>query len=69
MNMQAEVGREVYTPLGKGKVVYLLPDGTFLVEFPWGGGRMFLPGELNLQMRRLMGESNGREIRSDPRQH
>lgn len=40
------VQEEVFTPLGKGKVVHKLPDGTFVVEFPHGGGQIFRADEL-----------------------
>lgn len=36
---------EVRTPLGRGKVVWTFPDGTFAVEFRHGGGQIFLPGD------------------------
>jgi hypothetical protein len=32
------VGQDCYTHLGKGKVAYILRDGTVLVEFFHGGG-------------------------------
>ncbi len=41
-----EIGAEVFTPLGRGKVVYLLPDSTVVVEFPHGGGQIFFREEL-----------------------
>lgn len=40
------LGREVYTPLGRGKVVYVLPDGHLLVQFEHGGGQIFTRDEL-----------------------
>ncbi len=51
----------VYTPLGEGRVVYELPDSTIVVEFPWGGGHIFHPGELlvkigNMRERRRLQE-------------
>lgn len=36
----------VSTPLGDGKVIHQFPDGTLAVEFPWGGGKIFLPEEI-----------------------
>lgn len=40
---------EVYTPLGKGRVVYVLPDKGLVVEFPHGGGQIFRPEQLMLR--------------------
>ena len=37
--------QKIYTPLGAGQVVHTFPDGTFAVEFDWGGGSVFRPGE------------------------
>ncbi len=45
MNNMVEIG-EVFTPLGRGKVVYRLSDGTFVVEFPHGGGQIFRAEDL-----------------------
>lgn len=36
----------IFTPLGVGKIVYKLPSGQYLVEFPHGGGHLFYPQEL-----------------------
>lgn len=46
MNVQPNKYKTVYTPLGKGRVVYTLPDKSVCVEFEHGGGRVFRPGEL-----------------------
>jgi hypothetical protein len=43
MNM---VGQEVYTPHGKGRVVYELPNGTVLVQYHYGGGAVFRKDEV-----------------------
>jgi hypothetical protein len=40
------VGTRVFTPQGAGKVVYCLPDGTILVQFHYGGGKVYRAGEL-----------------------
>ncbi len=34
------IGEKVYTRFGKGRVVYLLPDETVLVEFDGGWGKV-----------------------------
>ncbi len=44
--MITESKETVYTPLGRGQVVYELGDGTIVVEFPHGGGHIFLPQEV-----------------------
>jgi hypothetical protein len=44
--VQPQVDREVYTYLGKGRIVYQLPNGTLVVEFEHGGGHIFMPSEL-----------------------
>lgn len=36
----------VTTPLGDGVLIHEFRDGTFCVEFPWGGGGVFLPNEV-----------------------
>lgn len=36
----------VYTPLGSGRIVWRLPDGGVVVQFPHGGGHIFRPEEL-----------------------
>jgi hypothetical protein len=33
-------GKIVTTPVGTGKIVYELPNGSFVVEYPWGGGEI-----------------------------
>lgn len=38
----------VVTPLGKGVLVYQLPEGRVLVEFPWGGGELFFREEIQV---------------------
>lgn len=43
---ECEGQKFIYTPLGKGRIVYHLKDGTYLVEFEYGGGRIFRPDEL-----------------------
>lgn len=37
---------DIYTPYGRGRVVYVLPDKSVLVEFPEGHGVVFQPYEL-----------------------
>jgi hypothetical protein len=49
--------KEVYTPLGKGRVVYELANGTCLVEFDYGGGQVFMRGQL------FLAERTGRQRR------
>lgn len=44
--------KDVYTPLGKGKVVHQFPNGTFAVELAHGGGHVFRAGELMLEVTR-----------------
>lgn len=39
-------GSKVFTPLGAGRVVYELPDGTLVVQFDHGSGHIFRPEEL-----------------------
>ena len=39
---------EVRTPLGKGKIVYTFPDGTYACEYEFGGGQILLPGDPNV---------------------
>ena len=36
----------VHTPLGSGKIVHNLPNGQIVVEFPHGGGHIFMPDEV-----------------------
>lgn len=36
---------EIRTPLGKGKVVHTFPDGTYAVEYEFGGGEIRLPND------------------------
>lgn len=45
----SKVKKDVYTPLGHGKIVYILPDSTFVVQFDWGGGHIFHPSELSVE--------------------
>lgn len=40
------VNREVYTPLGKGVIVFKLKNGSYVVEFEHGGGHIFTHREL-----------------------
>ena len=42
MSRVYEVGEMVYTQLGKAKVVHLFADGSFAIEYPWGGGQVVL---------------------------
>lgn len=44
--MNTETKEEVYTPHGRGRIVYRLPDGTVLVQYPHGGGNVYRPGQL-----------------------
>lgn len=37
---------EVFTPLGRGRIVYKLKNGTYVVEFSHGGGHIFTAKEL-----------------------
>lgn len=46
MDAKSLLGAEVYTPLGKGRVVYVLLDGTCLVAFDHGGGQTFWAEQL-----------------------
>jgi hypothetical protein len=41
--------RDIYTPMGRGKIVYTFPDGSFAVQFDWGGGHIFHPRELEVE--------------------
>jgi hypothetical protein len=50
---------DVYTPLGRGRVVHTFPDGTVAVELSHGGGHVFRPDE-------VYGTT---ESQRDPRQH
>lgn len=36
-----EIGSTVFTPLGMGRIVFRLPDGSVLVEFDGGWGHLF----------------------------
>lgn len=36
---------EVLTPLGRGKIVHSFPDGTYAVEYDFGGGEIRLPND------------------------
>ena len=38
--------KDVFTPLGRGRIVYELPDGTLVVEFEHGSGHIFRVDEL-----------------------
>jgi hypothetical protein len=54
------VGEAVYTPLGKGKIVHHFAIiGSYVVEFPWGNGAIFLAEEL----RRVSSYGHGQAAR------
>jgi len=40
------IGREVYTPIGKGKIIFVFQNDTACVIFPWGAGQIFSMIEL-----------------------
>jgi hypothetical protein len=40
------LGEIVYTECGRGKVVYVLPDGTCVVQYDFGGGAVLRPSQL-----------------------
>lgn len=44
--MITERDDRVFTPLGRGRIVYTLPDGTVVVEFDHGSGHIFHPSEV-----------------------
>jgi hypothetical protein len=43
---EQEREKQVFTTLGKGRVVHQLQDGTLVVEFEHGGGHIFRPEEI-----------------------
>lgn len=48
--MVCEPKKSVFTPLGRGSVVYVLPDGGLVVEFEHGSGHIFRPEELGVRL-------------------
>lgn len=38
--------KDVFTPLGRGRIVYELPDGTLVVQFEHGSGHIFRADEI-----------------------
>jgi len=44
--MSMAIGTQVFTRLDKGQIVFKLSDGSLVVEFDWGGGKIFRPEEL-----------------------
>ncbi len=52
----------VYTPLGKAKVVWTFPDGSYAIQYTFGGGQICIPGDPEIT---VLGDA--RKTTKDPR--